>query len=45
MLKAFGKLHDMKGNITINPINWAVNDRCYDPTKRGSYYICGAFDQ
>ena len=37
MLKAFNRLHDMKGNISVNPFNFAINDRAYDPTKVGSY--------
>lgn len=28
----------MSGNMSINPFNFAVNDRCYDPTAKGSYY-------
>ncbi len=39
MLEAFGKLHDVKGNMLINPFNYSLNDRCYDPTMRGPYYI------
>lgn len=38
MLQAFNKLHQMAGNMSINPFNFAVNDRCYDPTVKGSYY-------
>ena len=38
MLDNFGKLHDVRGNMTINPFNWSLNDRCYDPTKKGPYY-------
>lgn len=29
----------MSGTINVNPYNFAVNDRCYDPTKKGSYYF------
>jgi hypothetical protein len=37
LFKAFNKLHDMRGNCVITPYNFAVNDRPYDPTKKGQY--------
>ena len=37
LFKAFNKLHDTRGNCTITPLNFAVNDRCYDPTNKGNY--------
>lgn len=37
LFKAFNKLHDMRGNCVISPYNYAINDRPYDPTKKGSY--------
>ena len=39
MLKVFNKHHDMSGTINVNPYNFSINDRCYDPTKKGSYYL------
>lgn len=30
----------MRGNCLITPYNFAVNDRPYDPTKKGKYIIC-----
>ena len=41
MLKCFNKLHDMKGNMSINPFNWSINERAYNPEARGSYYTVG----
>lgn len=37
LFKAFNKLHDMRGNCVISPYNYSINDRPYDPTKKGSY--------
>lgn len=37
LYKAFNKLHDIRGNCILTPFNYAVNDRCYDPTKKGVY--------
>lgn len=34
LFKAFNKLHDMRGNCIITPLNFAINDRPYDPTFR-----------
>lgn len=28
----------MAGNINLNPYNFSINDRCYDPSKKGAYY-------
>lgn len=30
----------MRGNCLITPYNYAINDRPYDPTKKGRYIIC-----
>jgi len=30
----------MKGNISINPFNFAINDRPYNPAETGSYMSC-----
>lgn len=44
MLKVFNKHHDMKGDININPYNFSINDRCYNPEKKGSYYFATTLD-
>lgn len=36
LYKAFNKLHDTRGNCIISPLNFAVNDRPYDPSFKGS---------
>lgn len=35
LFKAFNKLHDMRGNCIITPMNFAINDRPYDPAFKG----------
>lgn len=32
LYEAFGKLHDINQDCFINTRNFAINDRCYDPT-------------
>lgn len=34
----------MKGDININPYNFSINDRCYNPEKKGSYYFATTLD-
>lgn len=38
MLDNFNKLHDVRGNMLINPYNFSINDRCYNPEAKGAYY-------
>jgi len=32
--KSFGKYQDLLGDSYINVNNFALNDRCYDPTNK-----------
>lgn len=38
MLKTFGRLYNLSSTGIINPFNFSLNDRAYDPTKKGSAY-------
>lgn len=33
LYKSFGKFHDIQTNCIVNPVNFAVNKRVYDPTN------------
>lgn len=37
LFKAFGKLHDVLGDCLINPENFAVNERPYNPTFTSAF--------
>lgn len=38
LLKTFGRLYNLSSTGIINPFNFAVNDRAYNPEKLGSVY-------